>query len=182
MPDANTIPNDCYSLAEAAILSARSLNSAATSDVLARPVVISEEKGPRVSIRRQDSNIFVDVHISGPTSEFFVKSVAQVVDLLSLPKGWNSYSAKPIQSRNAVRAIELLFQLRETSAPPPIVVPTAPGGIQLEWHANGIDIEVYINSPDDVTFFAEHLESGDSVEQPVDADAHDLKSWVQRVS
>ena len=112
----------------------------------------------------------------------FVKSIEQVVDLLDLSEGWNSYSAKPIEPRNAVRAVELLFQLRETGAPPPSVVPTAPGRIQLEWHANGIDIEVYINSPDDVTFFAEHLESGDSVEQPVDADAHDLKSWVGRVS
>ncbi len=112
----------------------------------------------------------------------FVKSIEQVVDLLDLPEGWNSYAAKPIEPRNAVRAVELLFQLKEIGAPPPVVVPTAPGGIQLEWHANGIDIEVYINSPDDVTFFAEHLESGDSIEQPVDADAQDLKSWVGRVS
>ena len=112
----------------------------------------------------------------------FVKSVKQVVDLLDLPEGWNSYSAKPIEPRNAVRAVELLFQLKETGAPPPIVVPTAPGGIQLEWHANGVDIEVYINSPNEITFFAEHLESGDSVEQPMDADAHELRSWVRRVS
>ena len=112
----------------------------------------------------------------------FVKSVGQVVDLLDLREGWNSHSAKPVEPRNAVRAVELLFQLRETGALPPVVVPTVRGGIQLEWHANGVDIEVYVNSPDDVTFFAEHLESGDTVEKSVDAGANELKSWVRRVS
>ena len=69
----------------------------------------------------------------------FVKSVGQVVGLLDLREGWNSHSAKPVEARNAVRAVELLFQLRETGAPPPVVVPTVRGGIQLEWHANGVD-------------------------------------------
>ena len=111
-----------------------------------------------------------------------MKSIEQVVGLLDLPEGWNSYSAKPIEPRNAVRAVELLFQLRETGAPPPTVVPTATGGIQFEWHAGGVDIEVYINSPDDITFFAEHLESGDSVEKTVDAEATELTAWVRRIS
>ena len=112
----------------------------------------------------------------------FVKSVKQVADLLDLPESWNSYSAKPIEPQHAVRAVELLAQLLDTGAPPPTVVPTVRGGIQLEWHANGVDIEVYINSPSEVTFFAKHLKSGDGVEQPVDADVHELRSWVRRAS
>ncbi len=36
------------------------------------------------------------------------KNVEEVVDLLNLPAGWNSYSAKPIAPRNAIRTIRLL--------------------------------------------------------------------------
>ena len=110
-----------------------------------------------------------------------VKSVEGVVDLLGLQAGWNSYSAKPIEPRNAIRAVQLLFELLGSVTPPPIVVPTVRGGIQLEWHTQGVNIEVYINSPTDISFFAEQLGSSESTEQPLASHEDELKSWLERI-
>lgn len=62
--------------------------------------------------------------------------------LMELPAGWDSYGARPIEA-NAVDAIlQVLGRTMERYSPAPAVVPTASGGLQLEWHAGGIDLEV----------------------------------------
>lgn len=70
---------------------------------------------------------------------------------------------------------------REPQTPPPAVVPRVQGGIQLEWHTETIDIEVYIDSPEKVSFFAEHLESGQNAQGPLAGQEHVLKEWVERI-
>jgi len=190
MPDATTSKEKDarYSLAEAAILSEPWLSTETSSDVLAQPELMPGAEEPPVSavrqvvIRRRGPEITVEIQAIGPTPRSLLKSVEEVADLLSLPAGWNSYSAKPIAPANAVRAIRLLADLLESATPPPIVVPTVRGGIQLEWHTEKGDIEIYIKSPENVTFFAEDFESGESVELPLAGHEHDLKRWVGRVS
>jgi hypothetical protein len=56
------------------------------------------------------------------------------------------------------------------------------GGIQIEWHVGSIDIEVYIDSPGKVSFFAEQVESGETFEGPHAGHEVVLKTWVQRIS
>jgi hypothetical protein len=45
-----------------------------------------------------------------------------------------------------------------------------------------IDIEVYIDSSEKVSFFAEHIQSGQEVERPLAGSEHVLKAWLQRLS
>jgi len=68
------------------------------------------------------------------------------------------------------------------TTPPPIIVPTVRGGIQLEWHTKGIDIEVYVDSRDSVSFFAERAGKAESQEGPLAGHEHELKMWLQRMS
>jgi hypothetical protein len=56
------------------------------------------------------------------------------------------------------------------------------GGIQLEWHTAKVDIEIYIDSPDKVSFFAEDVESGETFEGPLPGRQEALKAWVHRIS
>jgi hypothetical protein len=70
-----------------------------------------------------------------------------LVGLLSLGQGWNSYGARPVDPLKVVAALELLAQVMSDSAPAPTVVPTSRGGVQLEWHTLGIDLEVEVQSP-----------------------------------
>jgi hypothetical protein len=52
----------------------------------------------------------------------------------------------------------------------------------LEWHTNGIGIEIYIDSVEDVRFFAEETRSGEICEHPLAGHEKALKLWVQRLS
>lgn len=64
--------------------------------------------------------------------------------LLSLPGGWDSYGAPPIDRDAVVHVVEVLNRALGPDAPAPQVVPTPFGGIQLEWHRRGVDLEIEI--------------------------------------
>lgn len=61
--------------------------------------------------------------------------------LRDLKPGWDSYNAKPIDPR----CIEKAFQLWREASGPWIVVPCTNGGVQLEQHRDGLDIEINIS-------------------------------------
>ena len=179
---------DAGALADTAVLWQPWTSTATMPDALARPVITEATEEftapmlPKVMIRSSEADVSVEVQGIDPVRQSFLNSVKGVADLLGLPPGWNSYSAKPIEPRNVIRAIELLAELLGPKTPPPIVVPTVRGGIQLEWQTKGIDIEVYIDSKHDVCFFAEQLGSDESTEQPLAGHEHELRFWLDRVS
>jgi hypothetical protein len=70
--------------------------------------------------------------------------VTELQAILALPEGWNSYRARRIEGQAAIRAVQLLLDSARPGTPPPSVLPTFPGGIQLEWHTRGVDLEVEI--------------------------------------
>jgi hypothetical protein len=67
--------------------------------------------------------------------------------ILALENDWDSYGARPIQARAAVTALRVLVLIMQDTSLAPTVVPTSPGGIQLEWHGTGTDLEINV-SPD----------------------------------
>jgi hypothetical protein len=52
----------------------------------------------------------------------------------------------------------------------------------LEWHTKGVNIEVYVDSPESAGFFAEHSGSGEGSEAPLAGQEHELRLWLQRIS
>jgi hypothetical protein len=76
--------------------------------------------------------------------------------LLSLPEGWDSYGAQPVQRDLAERALDVIRLLLEARVPEPSIVPTPMGGIQLEWHVNDMDFEVTVESQFALEFYFHH--------------------------
>lgn len=187
MPETKIVGETEYGLAEAAILSEPWLSAATLPDVLARPAVITaavEQPSPayqRVVIRTHGPGLSVEVQANRPLPAF-LRSVEAVVDLLSLPRGWNSYSAKPIDHHSAREAIRLLAEYLKAGTPAPSVVPTVRGGIQLEWHTRGANVEIYIESQNEVSFFAEEIGSGKSSDVPLSGHEQELSSWLESLS
>jgi hypothetical protein len=115
------------------------------------------------------------------TTHEYVKTVSKLIELLELPGGWNSYNAKPISKENVTFAVALLGRLMRESTPAPLVVPKVRGGVQLEWHTRGIDIEIAIDSPERVSFFAEDLRGAqEPLEGPINERV--LGKWIDRLS
>jgi hypothetical protein len=66
---------------------------------------------------------------------------AQQADkLLALKDNWDSYGAPMISKR----AVDAALQLRNVLATAPSFVPMSDGGVQLEWHSQGFDVELEI--------------------------------------
>jgi hypothetical protein len=77
--------------------------------------------------------------------------IAPTVDalsrLLSMPQDWDSYGAPQVDPACVASAIEIALTTMHDRTPSPAVVPTSSGGVQLEWHTRGIDLEIEIRSP-----------------------------------
>lgn len=63
-------------------------------------------------------------------------------ELRDLKPGWDSYSAKAIDSRCIEKAFELWRGLGGVNWS---VVPCSDGGVQIEQHKDGIDIEIRVS-------------------------------------
>ena len=71
---------------------------------------------------------------------------SKLVLLMNLQQNWDSYGAPPVNEKSILRAFDILSGIVNPSfsLPYPSVVPTAKGGVQLEWHRNGVDLEIEI--------------------------------------
>ena len=65
-------------------------------------------------------------------------------ELLQLPPNWNTYGAPRISPSAAELAMEVLAIAQRDGLPGPAVVPTAEGGIQLEWARRGSELEIEV--------------------------------------
>jgi hypothetical protein len=68
--------------------------------------------------------------------------VARINVLAALEPGWDGDSALPPTRQAALAALNGLFEVMWPDSPAPSVVPMYDGGVQLEWHGPGLDIEL----------------------------------------
>ena len=55
--------------------------------------------------------------------------------------GWSS-GATRTQPAAVVKLLQVLVDILDSQTPPPFIVPTHEGGVQAEWHRNGVDLEI----------------------------------------
>jgi hypothetical protein len=84
---------------------------------------------------------------------WFDQTMSGFADLLTLPANWDSYRAKPIDEPTVQKALELLDLLLGNNSPAPSVVPLASGGLQVEWHRAGQDLEIIFEPGANPEFF-----------------------------
>jgi len=71
----------------------------------------------------------------------------EIVELLWLEENWFSYGAHKIELGIVISVFNFIGTLVENNSPKPLVGPTVDGGVQLEWHNNGITLEIEFVSP-----------------------------------
>jgi hypothetical protein len=70
--------------------------------------------------------------------------VPRLQDVMMLEDNWNSYGARKVAISHLQALVVLLVRLMRPNTPTPLIVPTADGSLQIEWHEKGIDLEVRI--------------------------------------
>ena len=109
--------------------------------------------------------------------------VAQAMsEIMNLPVNWDSYGALSVRPTAIHAALELLFEIMQADTPAPTVVPTVQGGVQLEWHTHGIDLEIEILSPGRLFVYYEDHEQQTEWEGEITADLTRLSEVLFELS
>ena len=119
---------------------------------------------------------------SADQPEQFRRAVGRAIELLQLPRGWNSHSAEPVSEEAFVRTVEFLSEYMVAGVAGPAVVPTVRGGLQLEWHRQGVDIEVEVGPEGSVSWCAEDRETGVEFEANLAGHEEAVRQWLKRTS
>jgi hypothetical protein len=90
---------------------------------------------------------FQSVFDAEPQRRWEVEVVRQLVRLAGFPDNWDSYGAVRLKKDAGLFALEILQKIMRPRTPIPQIVPTSNGGVQLEWHEKGIDLEINILAP-----------------------------------
>jgi len=69
--------------------------------------------------------------------------------LARLEDNWDGHGAVGISEAVIIRTRRLLSAFALARFPTPALVPTTCGGIQLEWHAGGLDVEIDLDPKTD---------------------------------
>jgi hypothetical protein len=109
--------------------------------------------------------------------------IAQTLSsLLALPTNWDSYGARPIDPQCVAYALNLLRSTMRPETPAPAVVPTSLGGVQIEWHTKGLDLEIEIRSPGQSYVLYEDHRDGAKWEGEIAADLAPLRQLISNLS
>lgn len=104
-----------------------------------------------------------------------------LVQFLMLPPNWDSYQGHAVHPANVWAAWHLLLAIMRDDLPPPSLVPTARGGVQIEWHTRGIDLEIEVADPARFLVSFEDAQTGENWEKEIGEDASALAAWVAKL-
>jgi hypothetical protein len=96
--------------------------------------------------------------------------VSAIVQFLNLEPGWNSHAAAPPSLAAAEASLDVLVMAVGLAAPAPSLVPLSTGGLQLEWHIGGVDLEAAIEQDGTLAVLYEDSRTGEQWEREFDRD------------
>jgi hypothetical protein len=103
--------------------------------------------------------------------------------LAGLRAGWDSYGAaalSPIAVQRVVNSfIEILVR---DDVPIAAVVPTRVGGIQLEWHRRGMDVEIAVPPTGEIEYLVVDPGAGIDIESPTPVAEDVILSVLGRIA
>jgi hypothetical protein len=79
---------------------------------------------------------------SMPGPRWLTPTILRAGRLLSLPHNWDLQGAPPIDSTSIQTALDALALFMIETSSLPQWTPTQRSGVQLDWHENGVDLEI----------------------------------------
>lgn len=123
----------------------------------------------------------VTIRLEQPVADWLRPAVARISSLTALARGWDSYDATPVEADLALQAVEFLLNVALPHVPPPAIVPLSDGGIQLEWHHGGVDLEISFSELEPGGY-VEDRDGGEAAELPLNEAARVLARFAARLA
>jgi hypothetical protein len=83
---------------------------------------------------------------AAPLDPRFYDLVAKCARFLDLGENWNSYRSRAINQNLVEDGLRLAAMVLVPGRRAPSIVPTAAGGVQLEWHSTDEDLEIEVRA------------------------------------
>ena len=96
-------------------------------------------------VNNPESGAKLIVEMEDDEPAWLLPTLNSLCEILALPANWDSYGARPIELKAAASALECLDRVMRRDTIAPTAVPTVLGGIQLEWHTRGINLEIEVS-------------------------------------
>ncbi|MEX2151716.1 MAG: hypothetical protein WD825_00150 [Gemmatimonadaceae bacterium] len=113
----------------------------------------------------RSSEVRVEVH--HPEPAWLYPVLDRLQHLSKLVEGWDSYGGQPPTDKSIFGALAVISQvLKYESAAPPIV-PLSEGGVQVEWHGGGEELEIRVGPNGEISAFRfdERAGRGEEIDQ-----------------
>lgn len=101
-----------------------------------------------------------------PPAPWIEKVATRFAELLTLPTDWDGHGGGSVAARNVEAAGRFLARVMAASTPAPAIVPTSSGGLQLEWHRGGFDVELLFGEEEPPLLYVAEAPSGREWEGP----------------
>lgn len=151
------------------------------SSVQSGQYTLSERDRPqRTRLSISEDELVIEQEDEKPA---WLAAAAQAMsEIMNLPTNWDSYGALPVRPTAILAALSLLFEIMQADTPAPTVVPTVQGGVQLEWHTHGIDLEIEILSLGRLSAYYEDHEQNAEWEGEITSDLTRLSEVLFELS
>ncbi|QLC25667.1 hypothetical protein HFP57_12000 [Parasphingopyxis algicola] len=107
----------------------------------------------------------------------------RLAQLSAYPTGWDGYNSAPPQHSIIAFARSILDSVMSAETPPPSIVPMSGGGLQLEWHIGGFDIELAIFAPFEAELSVEYPDEREPLEdERLTSSFDDLSEVLQELA
>lgn len=123
----------------------------------------------------------ITLRVTADTLRRMREPLGRLKAILSLGPGWDSYGGHPVRPEAVLHAVSLLAKIFEHDVSAPEIVPTSTGGLQLEWHQAGADLEMDVSTDGTVQIFLQ-LPSEQTWEGPLSSNPSALSRFVAFVA
>lgn len=103
--------------------------------------------------------------VAPDASPWYGAALKQISGLTALAVGWNGYEAREVKADLAIDAATFLTKVAFPGIAAPSITPLADGGVQVEWHRGGLDIEVAFSDEDPGVYIVDR--QADETELPL---------------
>ena len=131
-------------------------------------------------IARKDGSILLPGY-TDPNAAWLTPTIEKLNELERLTAVNWSAGAKPADTLAIKSTLELLTKILANDTPPPSVVPTWDGGVQVEWHRNGIDLEIEVSANREWEYYFFDRQSNEEVEGKVLGNIELLSKCVKKL-
>ncbi|TIX69469.1 MAG: hypothetical protein E5V25_11515 [Mesorhizobium sp.] len=110
------------------------------------------------------------------------KVMGKLDELVKLPTGWDGYAGRGVDFNIAYFAANLLQAIYVPDAASPSLVPGSDGSLQIEWHSNGLDIELDVLGVNQVRCLMSEVGTENEEEATLTVDFKIVREWVKELA